>query len=98
MSITKVSNVGLPTPLFWEKYVGKPRTVLSDRSNSRGCYKDREVYDFHFADNCDIIAILENRLLACSKVKIVDNRIYYPTYEIYSPTSDATGKKLFIKE
>ena len=46
----------------------------------------------------DIIAILENRLLACSKVKIVDNRIYYPTYEIYSPTSDATGKKLFIKE
>jgi flagellar basal body rod protein FlgC len=46
----------------------------------------------------DIIAILGNRLLACSKVKIVDNRIYYPTYEVYTPIDSAEGEKLFIKE
>ena len=28
----------------------------------------------------DIIAILDNKLLACRKVYIVDNRLYYPKY------------------
>lgn len=45
----------------------------------------------------DIIALLDNGLLACSKVTILDNRLYYPLYKIgKEDNSSADVTKLYI--
>lgn len=45
----------------------------------------------------DIIALLDNGLIACSKVTILDNRLYYPTYKVgKEDNTSADVIKLYI--